>query len=82
MSTLVRGVLSVGILVVVAGCAATPPPTLQTSIIDRPPASPSVGIPCSANPAGPSFPASEGGQAPSPMILISRFRLSMCCRSP
>lgn len=30
MSTLVRGVLSIGILVVVAGCAATPPPTLQT----------------------------------------------------
>jgi len=30
MNTLARGVLSIGILVVVTGCAATPPPTLQT----------------------------------------------------
>ena len=31
-----------------------------------------------AKPAGPAFPASEGGHAPSPMILISRCFLSMC----
>src|SRR5581483_7432117 len=60
----------------------TPSPTLQMSLTERPPASPSVGMPCSENPAGPNFPAREGGQAPSPMILISFFFLSMCCKSP
>ena len=49
---------------------------------DNPPASPSVGIPCSANFAGPTLQANDGGQAPSPIIFISLFFLSICWRSP
>ena len=51
---------------------------VQTNLTESPPASPSVGIPCSAKPAGPSLHANEGGQAPSPMIFISLFDLSIC----